>query len=145
MPDEVAPRLFVGSKPPPGRHADYDTIVLMAIEYQPPAHLFPGSEVIHAPIDDSPNRPMRDDEMVTAVETGHRIARRLLAGRTVLSTCAMGLNRSALVAAIAMHEAYGMNADEIIRRLRAARGEWALHNPQFEKLLRTTIAVKKER
>jgi protein-tyrosine phosphatase len=54
----------------------------------------------------------------------------------------MGLNRSALIAAIAMHDVYGMRADEIIKRLRRARGAWALSNPNFEKLLRVLISVK---
>lgn len=142
--DEVAPRLFVGSKPVPGQYEDFDTIVLNAIEYQPPAHLFPGTEILHSPIDDAPNRSMNAEEIKAATKTAERVARRLRAGRRVLSTCAMGLNRSSLVAAIAMHDVYGMDADEIIRRLRAARGSWALSNPQFEKLLRVVIDVKKK-
>lgn len=142
--NEVAPRLFVGSKPRPGRYEDFDTIVLNAIEYQPPAHLFPGAEVIHAPIDDAPSRPMHEDEITTATKAAERVARRLLAGRRVLSTCQMGLNRSSLVAAIAMHDVFGMTADEIIARLRSARGAWALSNPNFEQLLRIIIDVKKE-
>jgi protein-tyrosine phosphatase len=140
--DEVAPRLYVGSKPPPGQHPQYDAIVLAAIEYQPPAHLFPGTEVIHAPFDDAPGRLMRNDEIVTAVKAAARVARRLRAGRRLLVTCAMGLNRSALIAAIAMHDVYGMRADEIIRRIRRVRGMGALSNPNFEKLLRTVISVK---
>jgi hypothetical protein len=34
-------------------------------------------------------------------------------------------------------------ADEIVARLRRARGRWALSNPNFEKLLRVVIDVKK--
>jgi len=139
--DEVAPRLYVGSKPPPGRHV-YDAIVLAAIEYQPPAHFFPGTEVIHAPFDDAPGRLMRNDEIVTATRAAARVAKLLRSGRRVLVTCAMGLNRSALIAAIAMHAVYGMSPDEIVRRIRRARGMWALSNPNFEKLLRVTISVK---
>lgn len=140
--DEVVPRLYVGSKPPPGRYPQYDAIVLAAIEYQPPAHLFPGTEVIHAPFDDAPGRLMRNDEIVTATKAAARVARRLRAGQRVLVSCAMGLNRSALIAAIAMHDVYGLRADEIVRRIRRARGMWALSNPNFEKLLRVVIAVK---
>jgi protein-tyrosine phosphatase len=140
---EIVPGLYVGSKPPPGRHEGIDTIVLAAIEYQPPASAFPGAEVIHAPLDDAPNRPMTKEEIALATKTAERVARRLRAGRRVLSTCQMGLNRSALVAAIAMHEVYGMNADEIIARLRRARGMWSLSNPNFERLLRTVIDVRR--
>jgi protein-tyrosine phosphatase len=141
----VAPGLYVGSKPAPGRYDSVDTIVLNAAEYQPPAHLFPGSEIIHAPIDDDPSRAMTDREIATATQAAARVARRLRAGRRVLSTCQMGLNRSSLVAAIAMHDVYGMTADEIIDRLRRARGSWALSNPNFEKLLRIVIDVKRDR
>ena len=138
---EVIPGLYVGSKPAHGRHA-VDVIVLAAEEYQPHATRFPGSEVIHVPLDDAPWRHMRPDEIAGAVRTGEAVARRLRAGRRVLVSCAMGLNRSALVAAIAMHDVHGMGADEIIARIRRARGEWALSNPNFEKLLRAVVDVK---
>ena len=139
---EVAPGLYVGSKTPPGHHEGIDTIVLAAMEYQPPTHLFPGTEVIHAPLDDAPTRPMRKDEIDIAIKAADRVARRLRAGRRVLCSCQMGLNRSSLVAALAMRDVYGMSADEIVDRIRRARGTWALSNPNFEKLLRSVIAVK---
>lgn len=141
---EVIPGLYVGSKPPPGKHDGVDAIVLAAMEYQPPAHLFPGTEVIHAPLDDAPGRHMREDEIAIATKAAERVARLLRSGRRVLSTCQLGLNRSSLVAALAMHEVYGMGADEIVARLRRARGMWALSNPNFEKLLRVMIDVKRE-
>ena len=140
---EVVRGLYVGSKPPPGRHG-MDVIVLAAAEYQPPAHLFPGAEVIHAPLDDDPRRAMTDEEIATATRAAARVSRQLREGRRVLSTCQMGLNRSSLVAALAMQEVYGMSADEIVGKLRRARGQWALSNPNFEKLLRVVIAVKKD-
>lgn len=139
---EIAPGLFVGSKPAPGRYEGIDTIVLAAMEYQPPAHLFPGTEVIHVPLDDAPGRRMRADEIADASKAAERVARRLRAGRRVLVTCQMGLNRSALIAALAMHEVYGMSADEIVKRLRRERGSWSLSNPNFEKLLRVVVNVR---
>ena len=141
---EIIPGLYVGSKPLPGRHDDVDAIVLAAMEYQPPAHLFPGTEVIHAPLDDAPGRHMREDEIAIATKAADRVSRLLRAGRRVLSSCQLGLNRSSLVAALAMHDVYGMSADEIIARLRRARGSWALSNPNFEKLLRVVIDMKKK-
>ena len=141
---EVIPGLFVGSKPPPGRHDGVDVIVLAAMEYQPPAHLFPGTEVIHAPLDDASGRRMREDEIAIATKAADRVAQILRSGRRVLSTCQLGLNRSSLVAALAMHDVYGMSADEIVAKLRRARGAWALSNPNFEKLLRAVIDVKRE-
>lgn len=111
-------------------------IVLAAEEYQLPEAQFPGTEVLHAPLDDDPTRPLREDEIVMALRAADRVARRLRAGRRVLVTCALGLNRSALVAALAMRAVYGMKPDEIIERIRRARGRWALSNPNFEKLIR---------
>jgi len=136
---EVVPDLFIGSRPVPGRPTHVDTIVLAAMEYQPSADLFPGVEVIHVPIDDDPSRPMPAGEIDAAVRAGRRAARRLRAGRRVLVSCVMGLNRSSLIAALAMSEVYGMPADEIIARIRQARGAWALSNPHFERLLRVVI------
>jgi len=141
--DEIVPNLYVGSRPPPGSYPQYDAIVLAASEYQPPAHLFPGTEVIHAPYEDAPGRIMHVDEIVTATRTAARVASLLRSGRRVLVTCYMGLNRSALIAALAMHDVYGMNADEIIKRLRRARGMWSMSNPNFVKLLRDVIDAKR--
>lgn len=143
--DEVAPGLFVGSRPPPGRHEGIDTIVFAAEEYQLPEAQFPGTEVLHAPLDDDPTRPLREDEIVTALRAADRVARRLRAGRRVLVTCALGLNRSALVAGLAMHAVYGMKPDEIVTRIRRARGRWALSNPNFEKLIRVVNSVSRDR
>jgi protein-tyrosine phosphatase len=141
--NEVVPGLLVGSKPPPGHHDDVDVIVLTALEYQPRAELFPGAEVLYAPFDDAPTRPMHEDEIATALGAAARVARRLRAGRRVLVTCAMGMNRSALVAALAMQELYpSMGADEIIGRIRHARGSWALSNPNFRKLLRLAVGTR---
>jgi protein-tyrosine phosphatase len=142
--NEVAPNLFVGRRPVPGSRTDVDTIVLTAMEYQLPASSFPGVEVLHVPLDDDPRRPMRAEEIEGAIVTGQRVARRLRMGKRVLSTCAMGLNRSALVAGLAMSAAYGMGADEIVERIRRARGAWALSNPHFVQLLRVVIDERRD-
>ena len=143
--NEVARNLFVGRRPIPGPRSDVDTIVLTAMEYQLPASLFPGIEVLHVPLDDDPQRPMRPEEIEGAIFTGQRVARRLRMGKRVLSTCAMGLNRSSLVAALAMSDAYGMGLDEIVERIRNARGAWALSNPHFVQLLRVVIDERRDR
>lgn len=140
--NEVAPGLFIGSKPKPGHHPGIDVIVLAAMEYQPPAGMFPDTEVIHAPLDDDPLRSLRLDEISLAVRTASRVARRLRAGRRVLASCLMGLNRSSLVAGLAMHDVFGMQAEEIVARIRHARGSFALSNPHFEGLLRAVIDIR---
>ena len=141
--DEVAPRLYVGSKPPPSPYGQYDTIVLAAIEYQPPAHWFPGTEVVHAPFDDAPIRRMHATEIATATNAAAHVARRLREGRRVLVTCAMGINRSALIAALAMHDVWGMSAEEILARIRRARSVWALSNVNFVQLLQAVLEAKR--
>jgi protein-tyrosine phosphatase len=140
---KVARRLYVGSKPIPGPHEGIHVIVLAAKEHQPSAAWFPGSEVIHAPFDDDPRRPLHEEEIVTVFKAARRVVGHLQAGRRVLCTCAMGLNRSALVAALAMHEVFGTSADGIIYDIRRARSEHALTNPHFERLLRATIDAKR--
>jgi protein-tyrosine phosphatase len=110
-------------------------IVLCAQEYQPPSFAFPGVSVLHVPIDDDPKRPMYDHEVMLVTSNAKTVARYLHTGQRVLVTCAMGLNRSALVAALAMRRAYGMSAEETIGQIRAARSPLALSNRNFVQLL----------
>lgn len=131
----VAPNLFIGSRPPPGRYRWLGVIALCAKEYQLPSYAFPHVTVLYAPLDDDPRRPMTDAEISTAVSTGGTVARYLHAGHRVLTTCHMGLNRSALVAGIAMRHAFGMNADDVVEQIRGQRGDSALGNPNFVQLL----------
>jgi hypothetical protein len=135
---EVARGLFVGSKPPPGRR-NVDVIILAAMEYQPSADLFPGIEVIHAPLDDDSERPMTDEEITIAARAAAIVGRRLHARKRVLASCMMGWNRSALIAGLAMR---GMSADQIITRIRLARGPYALSNPNFVRLIRVMLEVR---
>lgn len=130
---EVAPGLFVGSAPTPGPVRGIHTLVLAAQEYQPNSKLFPGVEVLHAGIDDT-SRPPDRDEISKVVAAAYVVDQRLRRNRTVLVTCAMGRNRSALVAALAMCGRYGMPPSESIKRIRAARGR-AMENPYFVELL----------
>ena len=133
--DLVGPNLWVGSRPLPGRYRWLHALVLTAIEYQPPGWAFPGITIVRAPLDDDPSRPMTREEVDAAISGGRTVARFLTAHQRVLVTCAMGLNRSALVAALAMQDAFDMSADEAIYRIREARGPVALSNPNFTGLI----------
>jgi len=133
--DAVAPGLYVGSRPAPGHYRWIHAIVLCALEYQPASSTFPGMTIIRAPLDDDPSRPMRRDEAATAISGARTVARFMGAGQRVLVTCQQGWNRSGLVAGLAMIEAFGADADEVIDSIRAARGEDALSNPNFERFV----------
>lgn len=139
LPDKVAPRLYQGPKPAPGRY-NIDVLVLMAEEYQPRSHNFPGVKaVVHAPIDDAPSTGVKPHEHESIQRAASFVAAALRDGRTVLVTCNMGLNRSGVVSALALRQAYPeMTADDAIARVRNARGKWALSNPHFEKIVRSS-------
>lgn len=133
--DRIAPRLYMGSAPDPTKaHSEFDVIVLSASEYQP--HRFPKFKgtVIRAPFDDTLR--VSADERRVAIRAAREVAKRLKKGQRVLVTCQMGLNCSGLVAGLALKMASRLSNDEIIGRIRAARGEWALSNYSFERFLR---------
>jgi len=131
----VAPNLFIGSRPPPGYYRWLGVIVLCAKEFQPPTWAYPGVTILHAPLDDDPTRAMTDHEITIAVTNGGTVSRYLHAGHRVLATCHMGLNRSALIAGLAMQRAFDMTAEEVVEQIRGQRGSSALGNPNFVRLL----------
>ncbi len=134
--NSVAPRLWVGSKPPIDRDLPHvDVLVLCAKEYQPSKLVFHGT-VIRCPLDDG--APTRD-EVNRALVASKAIAAALTSKQRVLSTCAMGLNRSALVAALALGRITYASADELVEQLRARRGPHCLSNQHFVDLLRKFV------
>ena len=68
----------------------------------------------------------------TLAETAVNVAN---TGRQVLIRCQAGLNRSGLVAGMALMR-LGYTADEAVAHIRARRGRWALFNPFFVNYLR---------
>jgi len=133
--NEVAPGLLMGDAPPErARPPGINTVVLCAKEYQP-RRAFGGLRTIHAPLDDS-GPPITTEEIATALHAGRLVAAELRSGRKVLVTCAMGLNRSGLITALALRLGYGLSANRAIARVRAARGPRALSNPSFVELIR---------
>lgn len=131
----VAPRLFVGSRPAPGRYRWISVVTLCAKEYQPPSFAFPGMTVLRVPLDDDRWHPLSQVDAALVVSNAKTIARYLNGGSPVLVTCHAGLNRSALVAAIAMMLAYDQSADEAITQIRDLRSPHALFNPRFEEFI----------
>jgi protein-tyrosine phosphatase len=139
--------LWMGSKPAVGLHLrrDYDVVVLAAQEYQPPQRWFDavGIKTLRVMLDDS-GPPPTAREVRDARAAGHQVAGFLRAGKRVLVTCAMGLNRSGLVAGLALMEAYGMDADSVIRAIRGSRSPDALNNHYFTAVMRGTYQAPRE-
>ena len=132
----VAPRLYVGSRPRPGRYRWFNMIVLCAKEYQPPSFGFPGMTIIRIPLVDDYIHPLSDVDKALVTANARTVARYLESGACVLTTCWQGWNRSALVAAVAMQIAFDMDADTAIEQIRATRSPNALSNPRFEQFAR---------
>lgn len=132
----IIPNLYVGSAPVPGTKG-FGVIVLCAEEYQPKAAEFPGVRVEHFPFDDREVLTRREIE--TPVMAAQKVAYHLRAGRKVLVTCQMGRNRSAFVAALALHLVTGKNgkacAEHVRKRRTDPMGVSALSNRGFRSAL----------
>ncbi len=122
--------LAIGGSPPTGPWLGmhFDLLVLAAKEVQPPSWKFPGLRVIHVPLADGLHElPM--EQHLAVLAASREVAKTLAAGKSVLVTCQAGLNRSALIATLAlMRLGYSPNkATALVRRLRTG----ALNNPRF--------------
>jgi protein-tyrosine phosphatase len=132
--------LAIGAKPAPNAHMHriFSLLVLTAREFQFPASDFPGVRVMHVPL---PDGPLTATDRVKARSAAKVVAAYLRSGRSVLVTCAMGLNRSALVASLAL-VALGCPRPKAIATVRAMRGglyaipfHKALSNEHFTRLI----------
>jgi len=133
---QVHGNLWMGGWPPPGWRlaSHFDCLALCAMEYQVP-ECFPGVQVIQAHLNDD-GTPMRREEAYEAVRAATQVIKWLEQDLRVLVTCFAGRNRSGLVSGLALCRGpTAMNPAEAIRTIRSARGEGALSNPWFLKLL----------
>lgn len=134
---EIAPGLWQGAAPPEGSRLSelgFSAVVLCAKEHQPKARIFPGLRVIHAPNDDDFSRPPTREELRVAVNAARQVAQIVRRRDTVLVTCWMGLNRSGLVSALALHLLTGRSGFSCIQDVKKARKR-ALRNPGFQEAL----------
>lgn len=124
------------------RRNGFHVLTFCAREIQPyiPEHERHGLLVLYAPLNDSPVNPMTDDEWAEAKRAGHEIARMTSTGSRALTTCAIGLNRSGVVNALALHYRFGVSGAEAIDQIRRTRGANALGNPSFVERLRRLSA-----
>jgi hypothetical protein len=132
----VARRLWVGGAPPLDRHLpEFDSLVLCAQEIQPKVIAFRGT-VIRCPI---PDGELTNAQVRLVLDSGRNVARHLHAGKTVLVTCARGINRSALVASLALGLVTYLSADQIFVLMRTQRHPDCLHNTAFRSILKRYI------
>lgn len=131
----IAPRLWVGAKPPLDRsYPGIDMIVLCAAEYQPRAFPYFQSQILHCPL---PDDALSHAERTRALTAANAVAKYLRDGKRVLVTCQQGRNRSAFVAALALGILTRATPDQIIQRIREKRLPTCLTNPHFCEYLRT--------
>jgi protein-tyrosine phosphatase len=130
----IVPRLWVGGQPPFDRDLPaFDVLALCARELQPERPAFRGM-VIRCPI---PDDHLSTAEVSRTLTTAKMVADALLGGQRVLVTCAAGINRSVLVASLALNRITRMGADDLVRVMRTRRHPTALYNRHFQELLRT--------
>lgn len=132
--NEVVPGLWVGSKlNPEVSYRRWGAIVLCADELQDRPPHFRGT-LLRAPFGDSPWPTAREMQVILAA--AEFVVRMRKDFCTTLVTCHAGLNRSALVAGLAMLKLgkFG-DGEEVTRLLRKARGESALFNREFARLI----------
>jgi hypothetical protein len=132
--DKVSPRLYQGGKVD-GRftYKPFSMIVLCSEEHQPRMARYRG-RIVRPAFDDTlyPN----EKERKAALAAAKKVANELYNGGRVLVTCSAGLNRSGLVTGLALCMGTRLHGDQIVRLIRTARGEQALSNRTFEKIVR---------
>lgn len=114
----------------------YHTVALCAEELQDEGGVYfpPHIEVIRAPNDDR-SGPMTERELEIACGAAERVTLAFLAGKRVLVTCAMGINRSAFVTGLALHQLTGMSGRDAIALIRKRRHPRCLSNETFQGVL----------
>jgi protein-tyrosine phosphatase len=107
-------------------------LVLCSVEHQPRMARYRGAIVRPAFNDTIYPRPT---EVKAAFSAARRVAAELYRGGRVLVTCSAGLNRSGLVTGLALCMGTKMHPMNIVAAIRRARGEHALSNHAFEKIV----------
>lgn len=132
----IAPKLWIGAAPPQGtlvRDEGFESLVLCAVEWQPPEAQYPGVEVHHAPFRDC--HGVTRDEVATAIKAAKWTARRIASEKRTLVTCMAGKNRSGLVCSLALAMVSGTDPAKCGEIVRRHRGPEALSNAKFVDIL----------
>jgi protein-tyrosine phosphatase len=133
--------LCLGSYPPAG-HAlalhGFDLLLLCAEELQDRDTFdHPGVEVWHCGFEDGPLTPAIIDAVNDLADD---VAEQWKQGRAILITCRAGINRSALVTALAYRRITGSSGAQAMAAVRAVR-PGALINPFFSRYLARLPAI----
>lgn len=138
----MAPRLWIGAKPPfDSPLAQVDLLVLCAQEIQPDAIAFQGL-VMRCPL---PDAELEVIQVIQALTTSVAVAQAVSQGQRALVTCAMGRNRSPLVAALALAQLTTMSGAQLIAHIRKHRGQKALGNRHFQAILKGVVGEGRAR
>lgn len=138
--NQVTDQLFQGSVPDPGSSYDnFSMIVLCAEERQPELPRFRG-HILRPAFSDTPD-PSKA-EIDRARRAASEVGTELMRGGRVLVTCAAGLNRSGLVTGFALIMTTRLSPIDIIKGIRAARGDLALSNPTFAKMVFSAADIR---
>jgi len=138
-----------GAKEIPGylKNKDISLLVLSAEEYQPKSlrknpSLFKGVTRVYVPLKDkaSFSKPALTDTIRRASQAAGHTIDALSKGRNALVTCWMGINRSGLISGMSLIDMLGCSGKDAIRIVREGRGNFALYNPLFQKILVTYAA-----
>lgn len=114
---------------------DYDLVVLCARDATMPT-LPKGAVGVHLKLDDTKEVPMPVEQVREVLDVSRAVHVARVLDRRVLVACAMGLNRSGLVTALALRRA-GYDPKSAVEKVRAARGPDALSNARFERMVWT--------
>jgi len=132
--------LFVGGAPRWAYNLPRaDLLILAARDHQPPDVNFDSIRVMRVPLDDV-DEPVSPQDYASMLAAARAAAAAIRRGKVVVSTCQAGLNRSCLIAGMAMR-LLGMSADDTVNELRRARGSQGLSNQMFEGIVRRTFPL----
>lgn len=141
---KVCEHLYFGAMPPNGSDlssvcAGAHVFVCMGEIGDPQNLRFEGASCTHVPVFDN-DLPLHPMQRVSFMNTAEQVAERLKKGMNTIVMCRAGMNRSALVCALAL-KMMGSDPEEIIGQLRKVRGvnqvgEFPLFNRHFENAVR---------
>lgn len=112
-------------------------LVLCAEEHQPLAHRFPGVRVVRCPLVDQ-DRPLKRSEKLLVNKAVREIKYAMARHTRVLVSCATGLNRAPLVAALAIKQHTGFGPNVVIGMIRQKRSRRCLSNHNYERYAQAT-------